>query len=227
MRTVLLIEDDPRIARMVMIELGRHDWGVLWEKTGYGGVKTMESSLVDIVLLDLMLPDVDGIDVCHLIRQKTDIPLLVLTARDAVSDRVKGLDAGADDYLIKPFAMSELLARMRALTRRPRIRPDANNDWIVGENLKISARRHEVRVLDEPVELTKREFAVLEYLMQNAGSVVTRDMILERVWGWGYSGTNAVVDVYIGYLRHKIDWTQARLSIATIRGVGYLIRDAQ
>ncbi|NMP23178.1 response regulator transcription factor [Sulfobacillus harzensis] len=227
MPSALLIEDDPRIARLLILELGRHDWIILWQRTGRDGLKAMESRSVDIVLLDLMLPDMDGMQVCQHIRQTADVPLLMLTARDAVIDRVQGLDAGADDYLVKPFAMSELLARMRALIRRLRTAPEVKDDWLSVGNLRVSERRHEVRVLDQPVELTAREFALLQYLLQNVGVVVTRDMILERVWGWGYRGSSAVVDVYMGYLRHKIDWTRAEVVLATIRGVGYLVRDIE
>ncbi len=225
MPSALLIEDDPRIARLLILELGRQDWDILWQRTGHDGLKAMESRVIDIVLLDLMLPDIDGLEVCQRIRQTTDVPLLMLTARDAVMDRVQGLDAGADDYLIKPFATTELLARMRALIRRLRQDPEVKEDWLIVGHVRISERRHEVRVSDQPVELTAREFALLHYLLQNAGVVVTRDMILERVWGWGYRGSSAVVDVYMGYLRHKIDWPKARLALSTIRGVGYLLRE--
>lgn len=224
MPSVLIIEDDPRIARLLTLELACHDWGTLWQRTGSDGLKVLASQAIDIVLLDLMLPDMDGLQVCRQIRHLADVPVLILTARDAVIDRVKGLDAGADDYLVKPFAMSELLARIRALTRRIRITEHMNDDWLSFGNLRISARRHEVRVLDRPVELTAREFALLQYLVQNVGVVVTREMILERVWGWGYRGSSAVVDVYMGYLRHKIDWNRAELMLSTIRGVGYLVR---
>lgn len=224
MPSVLIIEDDPRIARLLTLELGRHDWGTLWQRTGSDGLKVLASRPIDIVLLDLLLPDMDGLQVLQHIRHQADVPLLILTARDRVIDRVQGLDAGADDYLVKPFAMSELLARVRALTRRVRIAQHMNDDWLSVGNLRISERRHQVLVLDQPVELTAREFALLQYVVQNVGVVVTRDMILERVWGWGYRGSSAVVDVYIGYLRHKIDWKQAELVLSTIRGVGYLVR---
>ncbi len=227
MPSALLIEDDPRIARLLILELERHNWDILWQKTGYDGLKAIESRLVDIVLLDLMLPDIDGLMVCQLIRQHTDVPLLMLTARDAVVDRVQGLDAGADDYLVKPFAISELLARMRALIRRIRAGREVHDDWLCVGNLRLSERRHEVRLMDQSVELTGREFSLLQYLLQNAGVVVTRDMILDRVWGWGYRGSSAVVDVYMGYLRHKIDWATAQLVLLTIRGVGYLVRDVE
>lgn len=224
MPSALLIEDDPRIARLLLLELGREDWHIQWHRSGREGLYALRHSPIDIVLLDLMLPDIDGMMVCRLIRQHTDIPLLMLTARDAVTDRVAGLDAGADDYLVKPFAVSELLARMRALTRRPRTPPEIQDDWLTVGHLRVSERRHEVRIVDQTADLTNREFALLQYLMQNAGVVVTRDMILERVWGWGYRGSSAVVDVYMGYLRHKVDWDYAAVSLTTVRGVGYLLR---
>ncbi len=221
MPSTLVIEDDVRIARLLLLELGRAGWETEWRSTGREGSQACASRAFDIVLLDLMLPDIDGIAVCHMIRQTTDSPLLMLTARDAITDRVKGLDAGADDYLVKPFAVTELLARMRALTRR---RPVSPGDWLIVGRLRVSETRHEVWVQDSPVELTGREFSLLYYLMQNAGVVVTRDMILERVWGWGYGGSAAVVDVYVGYLRHKIDWHQAEVYLTTVRGVGYTLR---
>ncbi len=222
MPSALLIEDDVRIARLLLLELDRAGWEAEWQPTGRGGSSACASRSFDIVLLDLMLPDMDGIAVCQMIRQTTDVPLLMLTARDAITDRVKGLDAGADDYLVKPFAVTELLARMRALTRRKI--PVPQGDWMILGQLRMSQRRHEVWVKERLVELTGREFSLLHYLLQNAGVVVTRDMILERVWGWGYGGSAAVVDVYVGYLRHKVDWDQAEAYLATVRGVGYTLR---
>lgn len=223
MPSVLLIEDDVRIARLLNLELDEADWNVQWQRTGRDGVQAVNGRWFDIVLLDLMLPDIDGILVCQIIRRETDVPLLMLTARDGVTDRVKGLDAGADDYLVKPFAVPELLARMRALTRRHK--PKVQDDWLVVGKLRLSERRHEVRVADQSVELTGREFSLLQYLMHNTAIVVTRDMILEQVWGWGYRGSTTVVDVYVGYLRHKIDWNCACVSLETVRGVGYLLKD--
>jgi DNA-binding response OmpR family regulator len=223
MPSVLLIEDDVRIARLLNLELDDADWTVQWQRSGRDGVHAVTGSSFDIVLLDLMLPDIDGILVCQIIRRETDVPLLMLTARDGVTDRVKGLDAGADDYLVKPFAMAELLARMRALTRRHK--PQVQEEWLVVGQLRLSERRHEVRIGAHPVDLTGREFALLQYLMHNAAIVVTRDMILEHVWGWGYRGSTTVVDVYVGYLRHKLDWNRAEVTLDTVRGVGYLLKD--
>lgn len=224
MPSALLIEDDAHIARLLMLELGRENWQVLWRPAGREGLETLESESVDIVLLDLMLPDIDGLTVCGMIRQQIEVPLLILTARDAVMDRVRGLDAGADDYLVKPFAMSELLARMRAVIRRSHtLKVSSPSEWLRVGALRLSERRHEVRVFEKAVELTAREFALLQYLMENVEVVVTRNMILDRVWGWGYRGSSAVVDVYMGYLRRKLDWSRAGVSLTTVRGVGYLL----
>ncbi len=224
MASAILIEDDARIARLLLLELEREGWEAQWHRTGREGLEAIGTVPPDIVLLDLMLPDLDGIVVCQSIRQYTHVPLLMLTARDAVVDRVQGLDAGADDYLVKPFAMPELLARMRALTRRIRDTPETDDDWLVVGRLRLSDRRHEVQLCERTVDLTNREFSLLRYFMQNLGVVVTRDMILERVWGWGYRGSSAVVDVYMGYLRHKVDWNKAGVNLSTIRGVGYVLR---
>lgn len=219
----LLVEDDERVARLVMLELQHAGWTVTHSASGRDGLSKAIANPYDVVILDLMLPDIDGIKLCQSLRQVSNVPVIMLTAKDAVSDRVKGLDAGADDYLVKPFATVELIARMRALVRRP---PNMvqRDDLLKLGPLELYPLRHEVRVDNVPVELTRREFDLLSYLMQNHGITLTRDMILERVWGWGYGGTSNIVDVYIGYLRQKLDSTGMPNPIITIRGVGYALR---
>lgn len=219
----LVIEDDERVARLLMLEIRHAGWQVEWRAAGREGLAEALSGSYDIVILDLTLPDVDGVDVCQSLRQESDVPVLILTARDAVEDRVRGLDAGADDYLVKPFAASELLARMRALIRRPHT--VVSQDHVIRRGaIELSPLRHEVKVSDRPVELTRREFDLLHYFMQNPGITLTRDMILERVWGWGYGGGSNIVDVYVGYLRQKLDLGESGAAIVTVRGVGYALR---
>lgn len=219
----LVIEDDERVARLLTLEIRHAGWQVEWRATGRDGLAEALSGSYDVVILDLTLPDVDGVDVCQSLRQESDVPVLILTARDAVEDRVRGLDAGADDYLVKPFAASELLARMRALIRRPHT--VVSQDHVIRRGtIEISPLRHEVKVAGRVVELTRREFDLLHYFMQNPGITLTRDMILERVWGWGYGGGSNIVDVYVGYLRQKLDLGESGTAIATVRGVGYALR---
>lgn len=221
MRT-LVVEDDERVARLITLALRQAGWEVEWRAHAKEGQEEALRGFYDVVVLDLMLPDGDGIEVCRVIRQSSAVPILVLTARDAVDDRVMGLDAGADDYLTKPFATVEFLARMRALTRRP---PQIVNDECLRAGaIELYPQRRTVTLAGEPVELTKREFDLLHYFMKNPGITLTRDMILERVWGWGYGGTSNIVDVYVGYLRNKLDRPGLRCPIATVRGVGYTLR---
>ncbi len=219
----LLIEDDDRVARLITLELRHAGWDVHWCDKGRDGLSEAIGGNYDVVILDLMLPDIDGIKVCQSLRQVSDTPILILTARDAVVDRVRGLDAGADDYLVKPFATMELLARMRALTRRPANVFHQDDTLTVGP-LELYPMRHEVRLINNPIELTRREFDLLQYFMQNVGITLTRDMILDRVWGWGYSGASNIVDVYVGYLRQKIGLPTDDLNLVTIRGVGYVLK---
>lgn len=224
MPIALLIEDDARIARLLRLEMGRANWAVTWRAMGQDGLAAVRSQTFDLVILDVMLPDTDGWSVCRAVREQSDVPILMLTARDAVADRVIGLDAGADDYVTKPFFMVEFMARVRALIRR-RV-PDPMNDWICVGGLRVSVVRHEVRVRDGLVALTGREFSLLRYFMENAAIALTRQMILDHVWGWGYTGSSAIVDVYVGYLRHKLEIPGVTAHIVTIRGVGYMMQVA-
>ncbi len=219
----LVIEDDDRVARLLTLEIRHAGWTVNSRASGREGLAEAVSGTYDVVILDLSLPDWDGIQVCQSLRQVSDVPILVLTARDSVDDRVRGLDAGADDYLVKPFAANELLARMRALIRRPHTM--VSQDSVIRRGpYELYPLRREVRVAGRGVELTRREFDLLHYFMQNPGITLTRDMILERVWGWGYAGGSNIVDVYVGYLRQKLDQPGATSPIVTVRGVGYALR---
>lgn len=219
----LVIEDDERVARLLTLEIRHAGWTVTWRAQGHEGLTEAISAVYDLVILDLSLPDIDGLEVCRALRQASTVPILVLTARDGVEDRVRGLDAGADDYLIKPFAASELLARMRALIRRPHTLVSQDNSIQRG-SLELYPLRRETKVDGQIVDLTRREFDLLHYFMQNPGITLTRDMILERVWGWGYAGGSNIVDVYVGYLRQKLETSGKAVPIVTVRGVGYALR---
>ena len=220
---LLLVEDDARIARVVeraLIEAGHRVDAV---HDGTEGLIRAEGGAYDLILLDVMLPSMDGVDVARqLRRQKVRTPILMLTARDAVADRVVGLDAGADDYLTKPFALEELLARVRALGRRGADGPDPL--LRVGD-LSLDESRREVVRADRPRQLTAREFALLAYLMRNAGRVLSKDQILDHVWGYDAEATSNVVEIYVHYLRDKIDKDSPQPLIRTIRGVGYTIKE--
>jgi len=218
---VLLVEDDVRISRVVqraLTEVG-HDVDVAHD--GEEGLARAEDTPYDLLVLDVMLPERDGFSIAReLRRQRQRTPILMLTARDAVADRVRGLDAGADDYLPKPFALEEFLARVRALGRRA---ADSTDSLVVGD-LKLDPDRHEVQRADQSIDLTAKEFDLLAYLMRNAGRVLSKPQITEHVWGYDSEATSNVVEIYIHYLRDKIDRGFGRPLIRTIRGVGYTIK---
>ena len=219
---ILVVEDEPKMAGLLRRGLVEEGYAVDVAANGTDGLWAAAENPYDAVVLDLMLPDVPGIDVCRQLRERgLRVPVLMLTARDAVPDRVAGLDAGADDYLTKPFAFSELFARLRALARRgPSERPPVLR---VG-NLALDPATRTVLRGSTRVELTAREFALLELLMQRPDEVLTRSRILEHVWDFAYDGDSNVVDVYIRYLREKIDRPFGRSSIETVRGSGYRLR---
>ncbi len=216
---VLVVEDYPRMAKLVRQGLKEEGYAVDLASTGQEGVWLASETEYDAIVLDVMLPDLDGFEVLRRIRGSgRSQPVLMLTARDAVEDRVRGLDLGADDYLIKPFSFAELLARLRALVRRPsEERPPA---LIVGD-LRLDPGAHSAHRGTIPIDLTPTEFALLEYFMRHAGEVLSRTKLLEHVWDFAYEGDSNVVNVYIGYLREKIDRPFGLRTLQTIRGVGY------
>ncbi len=219
---ILVVEDEEKLARLIARALTEERHVVEVAHDGETGLDLASSGSFDLVVLDIMLPRKDGFQVCReLRRQGVRTPILMLTARDAVTDRVQGLDAGADDYLVKPFALEELLARVRALGRRPPL-PEAPELLRVGD-LELDLARREVRRGGEPVELTAKEFALLEFLMRNAGLVLSRDRILENVWGFESDATPGSVDIYVHFLRRKLDRPGERSLIKSVRGVGYKI----
>ena len=220
---VLVVEDERRMATLLERGLQEVGYAVDLAATGEDGIWLATENAYDAVLLDVLLPDLDGFEVCRRLREAGRwAPILMLTARDAVPDRVEGLDAGADDYLTKPFAYPELLARLRAVIRRgPHERPAAIS---VGD-LSLDPATREVRRGDLQVPLTPKEFALLEYFMRHAGEVLTRTQILEHVWDFAFDGDSNVIEVYVRYLREKVDRPFGRQSLETVRGVGYRLRD--
>lgn len=219
-RTVLVIEDDPAIGRVLQLELEHEGYRVELAADGLVGLeKALKEP--DLVVLDLMLPRLDGYEVCKRIRAKSMVPIIMLTARDAVTDRVAGLDLGADDYLTKPFSTDELLARVRARLRERA--PQSN--VIEYRDLVMDRDRHEVRRAGKPVALTAKEYALLEYLLLHRNKVHTRDELFNGVWGSDFLGDSNLIDVYIRYLRGKIDDDRDDKLITTVRGVGYTIKD--
>ncbi len=220
---VLVVEDDTRIARLVERALTDAGHRVEVAYDGIEGLTSAERGTHDLVILDWMLPEMDGLTVAReMRRERVRTPILMLTARDAVADRVRGLDVGADDYLTKPFARAELLARGRALGRRANAE---SGDALTIGDLTLELERHEARRDGKPIELTAKEFDLLAYLMRNAGRVLSKDQILDHVWGYDAQATSNVVEIYIHYLRDKIDRGFTRPLIRTIRGVGYSIKE--
>lgn len=221
---LLLVEDDPRIARLVergLVEAG-HTVEVV--RDGTEGLVRGEAGAHDLIILDVLLPEMDGIEICRTLRrQGLRTPILMLTARDAVSDRVRGLDAGADDYLVKPFALEELLARVRALSRRAR--DGVDEDLLRVGDLVLNVALREARRGDKTIELTAKEYSLLVYLMRHAGRALTKEQITDHVWGYDSEATSNVVEIYIHYLRAKVDRGFARPLIRTVRGVGYMIKE--
>ncbi len=217
---ILLVEDDPQIVRVLELELKHEGYEV---ETARDGLTGLERALKepDLVVLDLMLPKLDGMEVCARIRAKSNVPIIMLTAKDRIPDRVAGLDAGADDYLSKPFSIEELLARIRA-----RLRERDPHDNIIGaKDLTMDRDRHEVVRAGNAIQLTAKEYALLEYLLLHRNKVHTRDELFNGVWGSDFLGDSNLIDVYIRYLRGKIDDAYEDKLIQTVRGVGYALKD--
>jgi DNA-binding response OmpR family regulator len=221
---VLVVEDDPAISRFVVRGLREEQYRVDLAADGATGERLARDESFDAIVLDVLLPGMDGFAVCRSLRRHgVDTPVLMLTARDAVPDRIKGLDAGADDYLLKPFAFDELLARLRALTRRGRTR-QLDTTLTYGP-LALDTASHMVRAAGQPVELSATEYRLLEHLLRHAETIVSREQLADHVWGGEYDPFSNVADVYIGYLRRKL--RAAGLDaplIHTVRGMGYLLK---
>jgi two-component system response regulator MprA len=223
----LLVVDDDRALRDVLrraLTLGGYE--VRLAETGAGALAEVTAAVPDAVVLDVGLPDIDGLEVCRLLRREGNrVPVLMLTARAAVSDRIDGLDAGADDYLVKPFDVDELKARLRALLRRAHA--DDLNGGLTFETLRLDPSRHGVWVADRFVELTRTEYQLLELLMLNPRRVLPHSLIYDRVWGYDFGPSSNALRVYVGYLRRKLEDAGAAPLIRTIRGVGYVLREPE
>ena len=221
---ILLVEDEEKLARMVELELQYEGYEVEKAFDGREGLEKALSGDFDLILLDIMLPALSGMEVLRRLRKERQTPVILLTARDAVVDKVSGLDAGADDYVTKPFAIEELLARIRAALRKRPAAPAEAPKLTCGA-LVMDVERHEVSVSGTPVELTRREFDLLRYLLENKEKVISRESLLDNVWGFDFAGEINAVDVYIRFLRSKLDERFGVKLIHTVRGVGYVIRE--
>ena len=214
--TILLVEDEEDIASLVRTYLERDGFRVVWAARGVDGLLELERHDIRLVILDLQLPDADGFDLCRAIRQRSRLPIVMVTARDEEIDRITGLELGADDYVTKPFSPRELVARVRAVLRRAE--PDSEGDLTVVGDVSVDQAGRSVSVAGSPVELTGMEFDLLAFLLAHPGIVMTRERLLERVWGLSFPGGTRTVDVHVAQLRRKLDRPEL---IRTVRGSGY------
>ena len=221
---ILLIEDEEKLARMVELELNYEGYAVEKALDGRRGLDLALSGSFDLILLDIMLPQLSGMEVLRRLRRESQVPVIMLTARDSVVDKVAGLDSGADDYITKPFAIEELLARIRAALRKRSGAADPAVPLAAGA-LVMDVDKHQVTVRGQNVELTKKEFDLLRCLLENKGRVLTRETLLDAVWGFDFVGETNSVDVYIRFLRSKLDDAFGLKLIHTVRGVGYVIKE--
>jgi DNA-binding response OmpR family regulator len=220
---ILVIEDEPKLAQFIELELKYEGYQVTVANDGFTGMTAARESQPELILLDWMLPGISGLELCRRLRTTGDkVPIILLTAKDDVSDRVAGLDAGADDYVVKPFSVEELLARVRARLRQNQ---EPNRDLLQFEDLSLNRTTREVYRGDRLIELTAKEFDLLEYLISHPRQVLTRDRILETVWGYDFMGDSNIIEVYVRYLRLKLEANNEKRLIQTIRGVGYVLRD--
>lgn len=226
-KKILIVEDEQKIARFLEMELRHEGFTAVKEENGLQALDRIVQEDYDLVLLDIMLPGMDGITICRRVRELgINVPIIMLTAKDSIEDKVQGLDIGADDYVTKPFAMQELLARIRvALRKRQADAGKAVRQEIVCGAIKIYPELYQVQVNNVSIELTRKEYELLFYLVSNRNHVMSREQILQSVWGYDYLGDTNVVDVYIRYLRTKIDNPFGYKYLQTVRGVGYVIKD--
>ncbi|NLK29073.1 MAG: response regulator transcription factor [Clostridiales bacterium] len=225
MAKILIIEDEAKIARFLELELKHEGYEVMISGDGRSGLQNALQKDIDLIILDIMLPGLSGIEVCRRIRMESRVPIIMLTAKDDVMDKVAGLDMGADDYMTKPFAIEELLARIRVALNRKKQMTEAKIDILQIGDLKLNLTSHSAYYGNNELTLTKKEYELLEYMMRNKNIVLTREQLLNNVWDYEYLGDTNVVDVYIRYLRQKIDDKYNIHLITTVRGVGYIIKD--
>lgn len=220
---ILIVEDDPDILAFIETELQCEGYEVYTATDGHQGLVLTRTRAPDLIILDRMLPGMDGIALCQRLRQSSQIPILMLTARGEIQEKVAGLDAGANDYLVKPFDLNELLARIRVQLR---LRQPAEQSLFEFLDLTLDLRSHQVERGGQPILLSPKEFDLLHLFLQHPRRVLTRQQILEQVWGWDFQGEDNVLEVYIRYLRKKIECNQLPRLIHTVRGVGYVLREA-
>ena len=224
MSKILIVEDEAKIARFLTLELEHEGYAVKTAHDGRSGLEQCGEWQPDLMILDLMLPQLSGIEVCRRIRQTSDMPIIMLTAKDDVSDKVMGLDMGADDYMTKPFAIEELLARIRVCLKKHRVDHMNDNGMRSAGKLHIDPASYSAGYGNESITLTKKEFDLFNYLWLHEGKAITRDELLNNVWGYEFTGDTNIVDVYVRYLRQKIDDRFGSKTIHTIRAVGYMFR---
>jgi two-component system response regulator MprA len=217
---ILVVDDDEKITSLLKRILIYEGYEVLVAGNGYTAL-SLATRQPDLIILDLMLPDLDGVEVCRKIRQQSDVPILMLTARDETADRVLGLDSGADDYLVKPFALEELLARIRALLRRHRA---GEKEILKYADLLLNTATREAQRGNRIFQLTAKEYELLEFFLRHPRQVLTREELMTKIWGYDYSGESNVLEVYIGYLRSKLEAGGEPRLIHTVRGVGYVLK---
>ncbi len=222
---ILLIDDDLKITAMMKRVLTFEGHEVMTAPNGEEGLRAAGQFNPAVVILDIMMPGMDGWEVCRRLRMDSDVAILLLTARDEVADRVRGLDAGADDYLVKPFALEELLARVRALLRRARPQDSRDKLSLTFAGLVLDIERRELRHREQVIPLTTREFELLRLFMEHPGQVLTRDVIMQRIWGYDFAGESNVLEVYIGNIRQKLEISGRQRLIHTVRGVGYVLKE--
>jgi two-component system response regulator MprA len=222
---IVVIDDDAKITSMLKRSLAFEGYAVSTASNGQEGLRMLLQEDPNLVVLDVMMPQIDGWEVCRRIREGgSEVPILMLTAKDEVSDRVKGLDLGADDYLVKPFALEELLARVRSLLRRRADKAEQPTHRLQAEDVLLDLDTREVHREGKSIELTTKEFDLLHLFMQNPRRVLSRDLIMEKVWGYDYSGESNVLEVYIALLRQKLEEQGGKRIIQTVRGAGYVLR---
>ncbi|HBB31381.1 MAG TPA: DNA-binding response regulator [Cyanobacteria bacterium UBA8803] len=220
---ILVVEDEAKLAQFIELELKYEGYQVSVANDGLTGLTAARESHPDLVILDWMLPGISGLEICRRLRTTGDkVPIILLTAKDEVGDRVAGLDAGADDYVVKPFSVEELLARVRAHLRRNQ---EENPDTLQFADLSLNRTTREVYRGNRLIELTAKEFDLLEYLLTHPRQVLTRDQILERVWGYDFMGDSNIIEVYVRYLRLKLEANGEKRLVQTVRGVGYVLRE--
>lgn len=225
MQRILIVEDEVKIARFLELELKYEGYEVEQCHDGRSGLEKALTGNFDLVLLDIMLPSMNGIEVLRKIKQSLDLPVIMLTAKDEIMDKVMGLDMGADDYITKPFAIEELLARIRSTFKKNSSKTTNNTKILTFNKLQLDLVKYTVCYEDQAIELTKKEFDLLKYFLENKNIVLTREQILEKVWGYDYMGDTNIVDVYVRYIRSKIDDKFSVKIIHTVRGVGYILKD--